>query len=151
MDQIFEFFNELLGTEKWPSRWLFVRWTPFHGWMYIVSDILIWAAYFTIPVILIKFIKQKKGIPLTGIFLLFGAFILMSGLTHLLDAMFYWPAYRLSSLLRMATAIISWFTVFALFKVMPQALKLKTSNQFEVEIEERKKVESELRLSGVKV
>lgn len=148
MEQIFEFFNELLGTENWPARWVCGRWTPFHGWMYIVSDILIWAAYFTIPVILIKFIRQKKDIPLTGVFLLFGGFILMCGLTHLLDAlMFYWPAYRLSSLLRMATAIISWFTVFALFKVMPQAMKLKTSNEFEVELEERKKVESELRLS----
>ena len=148
MEQIFEFFNELLGTENWPARWVCGRWTPFHGWMYIVADILIWAAYFTIPIILIKFIRQKKNIPLTGVFLLFGAFILMCGLTHLLDAlMFYWPAYRLSSLLRMATAIISWFTVFALFKVMPQALKLKTSKEFEAELEERKRMESELRLS----
>ena len=106
---------------------------------------MIWAAYFLIPVFLIRFIEMKPGIPLPSVFWLFGAFILFCGLTHLIDAlMFYWPAYRLNGLLRFFTAIISWATVIALARFLPQALQLKTSNEFEEALREREAAEKSL-------
>jgi len=143
MEQITEFFEKLFSVASWPARWCCGNWTEFHGWLYIVSDLAIWAAYFVIPILLILFIKKKPSIPLPTVFWLFGAFILFCGLTHLIDAIiFWWPAYRLSAMLRFITATISWITVVAIYKYIPVALSLKTTKDFEAELLERKKSES---------
>ncbi|MES2387418.1 MAG: HAMP domain-containing sensor histidine kinase [Bacteroidota bacterium] len=73
-----------------------------------------------------------------AIFWLFTAFILACGLTHLMDAViFWWPAYRLSAVIRFSTAIISWVTVFALVRIIPKALQMKTPEELEVIINKR--------------
>jgi len=143
MEQITEFIEELFSADGWPARWYCGNWTEFHGWLYIISDLAIWAAYFVIPIFLIQFIRKKPGIPLPTVFWLFGAFILFCGLTHLMDAIiFWWPAYRLSAMLRFMTAVISWVTIFAIYKFLPVALALRTPKDFEEELGERKKSES---------
>jgi len=145
MDQVLEFFEKLFWAESWPPRWHCGKWTDFHGWLYICSDIAIWLAYFAIPVLLIKFVTQKRDIPLPSVFWLFGSFILLCGLTHLMDAvMFWWPAYRLNGFIRFLTASVSWLTVFSLIKFLPQAFALKTTRELEIEIAARKKAEKKL-------
>lgn len=145
LDQIKEFFSNLFGTESWPARWHCGRWTEFHGWLYICSDLAIWLAYFAIPLLLIRLVTQKKDIPLPTLFWLFGAFILLCGMTHLLDALiFWWPAYRLAGLVRFFTACISVLTVISLYQFLPKAAALKTSAQFEAEIQQRLKTERSL-------
>ncbi len=129
MEQLTDFFYKLLDTSDWPPRWVCGKWSEFHGWLYISSDLLIWLAYFLIPVILIWFIQKQPNIPFLPVFWLFGLFIIFCGATHLLDALiFWWPAYRLSALLKFATAIISMFTVFALILDLPKALNFNTSD-----------------------
>lgn len=144
MDQVIDFFIRLLGTESWPPRWHCGAWTDFHGWLYIISDLGIWGAYFIIPLLIFNFLSKKEGLPLLRVFWLFIAFILFCGLTHFIDAIiFWWPAYRLSALIRFVTAMISWATVFMLIKILPEALKLKTSAEFEAELLRREKIEKE--------
>lgn len=128
-----EFFSGLLSTDSWPARWNCGIWTPFHGWLYIVSDFLIWLAYFMIPLILGYYLyKKQDGIPFKLVFLLFIAFILFCGLTHLIDVVIFWfPVYRLSALLRFITAMVSMGTVFALVKVTPEVLKYKSPEALE--------------------
>ncbi|MDF1548763.1 MAG: PAS domain S-box protein [Bacteroidales bacterium] len=146
MDNVFEFFEKLFEADSWPARWYCGGWTEFHGWLYIGSDVAIWAAYFVIPVFLIRFLKKKPNIPLPSVFWLFGAFILFCGLTHLMDAViFWWPNYRLSALLLFITAVVSWVTVFALYRFLPVALALRTSKEFENELLEKKKSEAKFR------
>jgi len=148
MKQIAEFFIELFSTADWPARWYCGIWTDFHGWLYIVSDLAIWAAYFVIPILLVRFVAKKPSLPLPKVFWLFGAFILFCGLTHLIDAIiFWWPAYRLSALLRFITAVVSWITIFAIYKYLPIALSLRTTKEVEKELLERKK--SELKFIGL--
>ena len=143
MKQVSEFFEQLFRVDDWPARWYYGNWSGFHGWLYIVSDLAIWAAYFIIPVLLIPLIKKKSHLPLPTVFWLFGAFIIFCGLTHLFDAIiFWWPAYRLSAMLLFITAIISWITVITIYKYLPFALSLKTDKGFETELLERKKSES---------
>jgi two-component system, chemotaxis family, sensor kinase Cph1 len=139
MEQVLEFFKKLFLAESWPPRWLCGTWSDFHGWLYILSDLAIWAAYFTIPLILFYFIqKRKRDLPFIRVFWLFILFILACGTTHLVDAMlFYYPAYRLSGLVLFATAIISWVTIFGLIKVFPDALNLKSPSQLGQIIDER--------------
>jgi chemotaxis family two-component system sensor kinase Cph1 len=144
--QVKDFFTKLFNTADWPARWHCGNWTDFHGWLYIISDISIWAAYFAIPFLLFRILNKRRDIPFPKIFWLFIAFILLCGATHLLDAIiFWWPAYRLSALVRLATGIVSIFTVFALYKVLPNIYKIRTLEQLEAEIEERKKAEQEAR------
>jgi len=130
MNQVIEFFQNLLDTSDWPPRWICGIWTDFHGWLYIASDISIWLSYFIIPVIIIWFIQRNQNIPFLPVFWLFGAFILFCGATHLLDAViFWWPAYRLSALVRFFTAIVSLATVFALIRDLPRLLSVKSRSQ----------------------
>lgn len=133
-----EFYANIFDTADWPARWHCGNWSDFHGWLYIISDLLIWAAYFTIPVMLIYFIKKKSGVPFQRIFWLFGSFIILCGSTHLIDAIiFYYPVYRFNALLLFATAVASWMTIVALFRVIPDALLLKTPAQLELVVAER--------------
>jgi chemotaxis family two-component system sensor kinase Cph1 len=147
MNSVFDFLTQLLHTEGFPPRWLCgTGWLPFTGWFMITADLMIFTAYTSIPLLLLYFINKKKDMAFPKIFWLFAAFIFACGVSHLLDAiMFWWPAYRLNALEKFITGLISWATVFTLIPIIPEALKLKSPLALEKEIEERKKIETELR------
>ena len=149
MDQIIQFFSRLTDTRDWPARWFCGQWTEFHGWLYILSDLTIWLAYMAIPLILIRFVTLKKGVPMPSVFLLFGAFILLCGATHLIDAiMFWWPAYRLNALVRFLTGVVSVATVIALIYYFKEAVGLRTSREYERELLFRQQAVLELSRSN---
>ena len=132
MDQLIEFFQLLFNTSDWPPRWVCGKWSDFHGWLYIYSDITIWLAYFIIPLIIVLYVQQRPDVPFLPVFWLFGSFIILCGATHLIDAViFWWPGYRLSALLRFFTAIISVITVLALIRDLPKALSLKPQDHID--------------------
>lgn len=136
--QISDFFARLFDVSSWPPRWHCGEWSDFHGWLYILSDLTIWAAYFTLPFLLVSFVNRRKDMPFPRVFLLFGLFIFACGATHLIDAIiFWWPAYRVSALLRFGTAIVSWATIFALIRIIPQALQLRTPTELEAVVRQR--------------
>ena len=145
MDQVIDFFSGLTDTSLWPPRWHCGRWSDFHGWLYIISDLLIFSAYFTMPVLIVRYIAKRTTARFHKIYFLFAAFILACGFTHLLDAVTFWyPVYRLNALIRFITGVISWLTVYYLFRLLPVAFSLKTATELELEVEQRKKVEEEL-------
>ncbi|RWY47863.1 sensor histidine kinase [Mucilaginibacter gilvus] len=148
--QVADFFGNIFGTANWPARWHCGSWSDFHGWLYIISDIGIWASYFAIPFLLVVMLRKKQDIPFHRIIFLFVAFILLCGLTHLIDAaIFWWPAYRLSALLRFITAVVSIFTVYALYRILPTVFNLRTVADLEAEIEKRRMVEEKLTLNEI--
>ena len=145
MDQVSDFFAKLFSTAGFPPRWRCGDWSAFHGWLYVASDITIWLAYFIIPTILILFIQRRRDVPFPPVFWLFGAFIVLCGTSHLVDAIMFWaPAYRVNALVRLATAIVSMITVVHLIKILPQALSLKGALAFELERSRRIEAEREL-------
>jgi hypothetical protein len=152
MEQVVEFLSKLFLTDDWPPRWQCGEWSSFHGWLYISSDIAIWLAYFVIPATIVFFIQKRHNLPFLPVFWLFGAFIILCGSTHLLNAfLFWWPAYRLSALLRFLTALVSLATVFAIIRDLPKLIEerpedeLKTYQmekqlkQYEAEIDDLRK------------
>ncbi|MEH2345170.1 MAG: ATP-binding protein [Nostoc sp.] len=124
-------------------------------WLHIISDATIALAYYSIPFLLIYFISKRKDVPFNGVFLLFSAFIIACGTGHLMDIWTLWhPDYWIAGSLKALTAIISIYTAFALFSLMPQALTLPSPAQLEAinetlstEIVERKRIEKELRFA----
>ncbi len=152
MNQIADFFSKLFDYSDWPPRWHCGKWTEFHGWFYIISDLLIWSAYFTLPLVIIKYITRRSDAQFIKLYFLFAAFILACGATHFLDAVTFWyPVYRLNGLVRFITGVISWVTVFYIIRYLPIAFSLRSQNELENEIDQRKKVENELRDSEKQV
>ncbi|MBA2744600.1 MAG: hypothetical protein H0U44_00100 [Flavisolibacter sp.] len=146
MDHVLEFFRKLFDASDWPPRWHCGRWTEFHGWLYIFSDLLIWSAYFAIPLVILKYISRRTGTKFVRAYFLFAAFILACGSTHLLDAISFWfPAYRLNALVRFITGVVSWVTVFYIIRILPVAKSLRQYEELEKEINERKRMEEELK------
>src|SRR5688572_2112985 len=106
---------DLLDTSDFPPRWQCGSWTAPHGWLHVLSDLGVWSAYFAIPCLLAFFVLRRRDAPFRGVFVLFCAFILACGTTHLMEAViFWWPAYRLAGVIKFVTAVISWGTVLAL-------------------------------------
>ncbi|GAA4430802.1 PAS domain-containing hybrid sensor histidine kinase/response regulator [Bremerella cremea] len=141
-----DFFLNLFDTTDFPARWYCGTWSPGLGRLHIISDLGIWSAYFVIPALLAYFASRRKDIPFRKVFLLFVAFILLCGLTHLMDAViFWWPAYRLSGLLKLATAVVSWGTVVAIVMNIREVLSLRSPEDLQREIDARIAAEKALR------
>lgn len=133
-----EFFSKLLDSSDFPARWTCGRWSSGHGWLHIVSDTAIFMAYMAIPVVLVVLITRRKDIPFPRVFWLFVAFIAFCGVSHLVEAMIFWePVYRLSGLLKLGTATVSWATVFALIPTTRVALTLRSPAELEREVQLR--------------
>lgn len=146
MNEITEFFRGLFSYDEWPPRWNCGYWSDFHGWVYIISELMVWTAYFMIPLLIIRYFFTKgTSIRFRKVYLLFATFILLCGSTHFLDAMMFWiPMYRFNAVVRLSTGIVSLFTVYHLFKVLPDLFKQKTNVELEREIRRREVAEQKL-------
>lgn len=140
-----DFITSLFDTSDFPARWTCGHWTSRHGWLHILSDLGVWSAYLAIPLVLLFFLVRRSDLPFRKIFVLFGAFILACGTTHLMEAIiFWWPAYRLAGLIKLLTAIVSWTTVVALVPIVPKVLAMRSPEELEREITSRKQAEESL-------
>jgi PAS domain S-box-containing protein len=147
-----DFLSKLFDTSDFPARWQCGNWTAGHGWLHVLSDLGVWSAYVAIPCVLGYFVLRKKDIPFRTVFLLFGAFILACGTTHLMEALiFWWPAYRLAGVIKLFTAIVSWGTVMALVPVTPKALAMRSPEELEREIAARKEMENALQKANAEL
>lgn len=120
-------------------------WKPELVGLHIVSDALIALAYYSIPLTLVYFVRKRNDLPFNWIFLLFGAFIIACGTTHILEIWTLWhPNYWFSGYLKAITAAISVCTAVLLIPLIPKALALPSPAQLEKEIKERTAAETKL-------
>jgi C4-dicarboxylate-specific signal transduction histidine kinase len=143
-----EFFSKLFSLDFMPHGDCYF-WKPEIVWLHATSDAVIALSYYLIPFILIYFVRKRKDLPFNKIFMMFGAFILACGTTHLMEVWTLWyPIYRLSGIIKAITAGVSIVTAVMLVKLVPKALalpsptQLRTANfQLENEIKERRRIE----------
>ncbi len=96
-------------------------WTPGLVELHVVSDALIAISYLTIPVTLVYFIRKRRDIPFSWMFLCFGVFIVACGTTHLMEIWTIWfPAYWLSGAVKAFTACVSAATAILLIRATPK-------------------------------
>eukprot|EP00268_Persea_americana_P045624 TRINITY_DN4659_c1_g1_i1.p1 TRINITY_DN4659_c1_g1~~TRINITY_DN4659_c1_g1_i1.p1 ORF type:complete len:759 (-),score=119.27 TRINITY_DN4659_c1_g1_i1:768-3044(-) len=92
------------------------------------SDFLISLAYFSIPLELFYFVSCSTIFPFRWILLQFGAFIVLCGLTHLLNVWTYDPhSFHLMlslTVLKFLTALVSCATSITLATLLPQMLRV---------------------------
>jgi PAS domain S-box-containing protein len=130
-------------------------WKPNLVTLHLTSDALTALSYYSIPLTLFYFVRQRVDLPYPRIFILFGGFIISCGTTHLMGIWTLWhPDYWLSGWIKLITAVVSFYTAIELVPLVPQALALKSPTQLEAanlklqqEITERLKVEVALRQS----
>ncbi|MBD2489873.1 ATP-binding protein [Aulosira sp. FACHB-615] len=128
-------------------------WQPGLVWLHIISDTIIALAYYSIPLTLFYFVRKRQDLPFYWIFLLFAAFIIFCGTTHIAEIWTLWhPTYWLSGIIKAATALVSLFTAIELVPLVPKALALPSPMQLseankalQAQIAERLEVENQLR------
>ena len=119
-----------------------LSWGSLLLWMHVVSDVLIALSYYFIPLILAYFVRQRKDLPYPWLIVMFAAFIVACGTTHLLSVITIWiPIYWLEGYVKVFTAIISVTTTLAMLWVIPLALKLPSPKQLQAEIDHSRRIE----------
>ena len=108
-------------------------WNPPLLWLHAGSDAIIAAAYFAIPISLIRFARRRKDIPFNFVFVCFGLFILLCGTSHALSVYNVWvPNWWLSGIVKALTALASVATAVLLVRLLPQAIALPSPTQLNV-------------------
>ena len=138
---------DLFGLKGFIPHGYCLLWSPALLWLHAASDFLIFLAYFSIPLALIYFIKQRKETPYPRLLFMFAGFIIACGIGHLLSALTIWiPLYWLEGWVKGFTALISITTATMMFWVIPKALALPTLKQLQEELHQRQIIENQLRL-----
>src|SRR5882762_142844 len=74
-----DFFRQLFLSGDFQPHGFCYRWNSGLVWLNFISDVLIALAYFTIPFTLLWFIRKRRDLPFSWMFMLFGLFIVASG------------------------------------------------------------------------
>jgi signal transduction histidine kinase len=105
-------------------------WQPELVWTHVIADALIAAAYFSIPIAIVRFVMGRKDIEFSWIFWLFALFIVACGTTHLMGIWVLWNAdYGWQALIKVITAIASVGTAIVLWPLIPKALAIPSPLQ----------------------
>lgn len=95
-------------------------WIPNLLWLHVVSDLLIGTAYLGISIILYILVRKIR-LPFSPVFVAFGLFIGLCGLTHFFQVWTVWnPDYWSDGVIKAATATASVATALGLFFIKPQ-------------------------------
>lgn len=154
-----ESINNLLFNQNFIPHGHCYLWQRELVGLHLLSDLLIALAYYSIPALLIYFVYKRRDIPFSWIFLLFGAFIISCGTTHIMEVWTLWhPTYWLSGTIKAITAGISLYTAAELIPLMPKALALPSPAQLEAanraltaEIAERERAEAALYKANIEL
>ena len=100
-------------------------WDPGLIWLHALSDLGIAFAYFSIPLALFVFLRRRRDFEFPRLIVLFAAFILLCGATHLFGVLTLWqPYYWLEGALKAVTALVSIATAVVMWPLIPQAVAL---------------------------
>lgn len=100
-----------------------LQWFPGLLWTMVIADGLIALSYYSIPLALIYFLRKQPNIQFRWIFVMFSAFILACGTTHIIDIVNIWrPIYRVDGLIKSLTATVSVATALALWPLLPRVI-----------------------------
>lgn len=155
---IVDFLSRLLDTDFVP-RYECVAGRPEVVALHIAADSVIALAYYSIPLALIVFVRRRRDLRFSSVFVMFAAFILACGTTHVLDVLaFWWPAYRLDGVIKAITAALSIGTAGMLWMLIPKALALPSpaslaaaNAKLRDEITEKERARDDLRRAGLEL
>jgi signal transduction histidine kinase len=130
------FIDWLLSSDNFMPHGHCYLWQPGTLWLNVGSDALIALSYCAIPIAIYFFTSQRRlAIRYAWIPMMFAAFILLCGATHVMEIWTVWhPIYRGAGALKLLTGVASFGTLLTLIWIMPRALLLKTPGQLQNEV-----------------
>jgi CheY-like chemotaxis protein len=107
-----------------------LKWEPGLIWLHVISDALIAAAYFSIPVALAIFVSKRRDVAFGWVFWAFALFILFCGFTHVLSIVTLWvPIYGIEGIVKLLTAVASIVTAAMLWPLLPKLLAVPSASE----------------------
>lgn len=123
------FWQEFFDGSYMPHGHCYL-WQPGILWTNVISDLVIAASYFSIPIALIFFVRKRNEQKFRGMLLLFALFILSCGITHVFSVYTIWHGnYGLHGVLKAITAVVSAITAFVLFKNIDNIISIPTPSE----------------------
>ncbi len=117
--------HQMIEDAAYMAHGYCLLWKPWLVLIHAGSDILIFGSYFAIPVAIWIFVRKRPTLPLQNLAWLFAAFILLCGLTHLINLItLWWPIYETQGVVKLATALVSVATAVSIFPLIPKALAI---------------------------
>lgn len=122
MQKVIDFF----GVNEFIPHGYCLTWDSPLLWLTAISDGLMTLSYATYPIAIAYFVWKRKDLQYRWLYLtFFNAFILTCASTHLMSLITLWiPLYWLDASIKALSALIAAATVFAIWWVIPRALKL---------------------------
>jgi len=150
-----DFLRQLFRSGDFTPHGYCYLWNPGLVWLNVISDGVIALAYFTIPVALVWFIRKRRDVPFSWMYILFSTFIIACGAAHTMEVWNLWHAqYWLAGVIKAVAAVASIVTAYLLFRLIPKALEYPSSEQWiqatsalQTELDERRQLELDLRIS----
>lgn len=145
--------SRMLSNSGYMPHGYCINWSQPLVLTFVISDVLIFLAYCSMPIALGYFAHRRKDFPYPGLLVMFAVFIVACGFTHLMGAVVLWkPWYELDAALKVITAIVSVVTAVVLWPMIPKALSLPSPSQLQqlnqalqAEIERRMQIEEALK------
>jgi PAS domain S-box-containing protein len=107
-----------------------LSWAPGLVALHASADAMIGLAYFSIPLALAWFVRERKDLEYGWIGYLFVAFILACGATHFFSILTLWvPVYGVEGVVKAITALLSVATAVALWPLVPKLLAIPSPAQ----------------------
>lgn len=128
MNAIYDF----LSTEGFQPHGFCLLWDPRIFWLHVVSDAVITLAYLTIPVVLLVLTLRRPDLAPRRVTVLFSAFIIACAGTHFMGIWTMWiPDYGVQGLVKAATALVSAYTAYSLWPLIPVLLRTPSIADYE--------------------
>jgi len=124
------FFERLLDSSMFAPHGICLLWEPQLIWLHVASDVIIAAAYFSIPVALSIFVSKRRDVDFGWVFWAFALFIMACGVGHVMSIITLWfPVYGLEGIVKAMTAAASIVTAAMLWPLLPKVLALPSPSQ----------------------
>jgi PAS domain S-box-containing protein len=131
MQALIDFF----GVKDFIPHGYCLAWNPALLWTTVLSNAILALAYSIYPIAISYFVWKRKDLQYRWLYLsFFNGFILTCGGTHLFKVVTVWlPLYWLSAYVDALAAAVAVATVFAIWRVIPQALNLPSPAELRVQ------------------
>jgi two-component system sensor histidine kinase/response regulator len=139
LTSFFDAIGNLFNSDGFVPRRICGLWPDWLVYEHIAGNALIWLAYLVLPMLLWRMkLRRPDWAHFSGVVVAFGLFIGLCGLGHFLDMVaFFYPMYRLSGLVLVATGLVSCWTAWSLRRVWPSFLAMRSPAELDRVIAER--------------
>jgi len=123
---------DIVNSASFMAHGYCLLWNPWLVSLHALSDLFIFLSYAAIPAAIVIFLRRRPDIRLSYLPILFAAFILLCGLTHLFGLVTLWlPIYEVQGLVKAATALVSVTTALVVFPLIPKLVALPSPQQLQ--------------------